>query len=156
MPITYEITDRILTGQYTAVMRGEMPMQELSAWLPRTYQTVHSYLQRAGVTPAGPPFARFTFLDDAVAVEAGFPVPAEVPGDPPVEPSALPDGPAAVTTHIGRYEDLDQAYRATRDWIADHGCQPAGPHWEVYYSNPTVQPDPTTWRTDVVVPYRPA
>lgn len=32
----------------------------------------------------------------------------------------------------------------------------AGPHWEVYYTDPNVQPDPTRWRTDVVQPYRTA
>ena len=29
----------------------------------------------------------------------------------------------------------------------------AGPHWEVYYDDPNAEPDPSRWRTDVVVPY---
>lgn len=154
MTITYEIRDRALTDQLTAVVRGEMPATEMPAWLAETYRTVFEYLAQAKISPAGPPFARFTFLEDAVAVEAGFPVSQEVAGRGPVEPSLLPGGPAAVTTHIGRYEDLDKAYDAVKQWLQDHGRTPAGPHWECYYTDPNAEPDPSKWRTDVVMPYR--
>lgn len=154
--LTYEITSRILTDRYTAVVRGEMPAEELPGWLAGVYRTVHTYLTRTGVAPTGPPFARFTFLGDVVAAEAGFPVPHEIPGDGLVQPSTLPDGRAAVTTHWGRYEDVDKAYRACLGWLDEHGYRPAGPHWEVYHTDPTAEPDPARWRTDVVVPYRSA
>lgn len=154
MTTTYEITTRDLDFVCTAVVRGELPATEMSSWLPRVYRTVFEYLQRAGVAPAGPPFARFTFLSDTIAVEAGVPVSIEVTGEGEVEPSALPDGPAAVTTHLGRYEDLTQAYDALLRWLDDRGLEPAGPHWEVYYTDPNAEPDPTRWRTDVVMPYR--
>jgi len=152
--LTYLVTTRVLTDRYTAVVRGEMPADELPAWLAGVFAAVGDYLDRAGVAPAGPPFARYSSLGDVVAVEAGFPVPTEVPGDGLVEPSALPDGPAAVTTHWGGYESLDTAYRACRTWLDDHGYQPAGPHWEVYHTDPASETDPAQWRTDVVVPFR--
>lgn len=154
MTITYEITSRDLELQYTAVVRDEMPAAQMATWLPEAYHAVFEYLQRIGVEPAGPPFARFTFLPDTVAVEAGAPVAAEVAGDGRVEPSALPAGPAAVTTHYGRYEDLDKAYDAVVRWLDSHGLAPAGPHWEYYYTDPNAEPDPARWRTDVVFPYR--
>jgi effector-binding domain-containing protein len=154
MTMTYEVTDRVLTGQFTAVVRGEMPREQLPVWLRRTYHDVVLYLRRHGIEPAGPPFARYTFLGDQVAVEAGFPVWVEVPGEGRVQPSRLPGGPAAVTVHHGRYEDLEDAYAAARRWLTVHGRSPTGAHWEVYYTDPSVEPDPTRWRTDVVVPYR--
>jgi effector-binding domain-containing protein len=152
--LSHTITQTVLTDRCTAVVRGEMPADELPAWLSTVFGTVHDYLVRDGIHAAGPPFARFTFLGDLVAVEAGFPVPREVPGEGVVEPSTLPDGPAAVTSHYGRYEDVDRAYLACRAWLDDHGYQPAGPHWEVYYTDPRREPDPARWRTDVVVPFR--
>lgn len=156
MTITYEVTSRSLDQQYTAVVRGEMPAADMSTWLPEAYRVVFDYLQRAGVQAVGPPFARFTFLDETVAVEAGAPVPEEIAGDDRVQPSALPDGPAAVTTHFGRYEDVDKALGAVTDWFGARGLEPAGPHWEVYYTDPNAEPDPSRWRTDLVVPYRSA
>jgi effector-binding domain-containing protein len=156
MTITYEITHRMLAQQYTAVVRGEMPPTDMPNWLAQAYHAVDDYLRRAQVRPNGPPFARFTFLGDVVAVEAGFPVPDEIEGAGEVEPSHLPEGHAAATTHLGRYEDLTNAYAAVHRWLDEHGLVPAGPHWEVYYTDPNAEPDPSRWRTDVVVPYRSA
>jgi effector-binding domain-containing protein len=154
MTITYEINSRVLPGQYTAVERGEIARQELPGWLGAAFRAVIDHLQRIGVPPIGPPFARFSFLVDTVAVEAGFPVPGEIAGDARVEASTLPGGPAAVTSHTGRYEDLDKAYLAISDWLAKRRYTAAGPHWEVYYTDPRTEPDSSRWRTDVVVPCR--
>ena len=152
--LSNEITTQVLTDRYTAVVRDELPADELPAWLAGVCRTVRDYLTRTGVPPIGPPFARYAFLGPVVAVEAGFPVPREIPGDGLVEPSTLPDGQAAVTVHWGPYEDLEKAYLACRHWLDSHGYEPAGPHWEVYHTDPFAEPDPARWRTDVVVPYR--
>jgi effector-binding domain-containing protein len=154
MTITYDVTDRILTGEFTAVVRGEIPREKLPAWLQRTFHDVITYLRHHNIEAAGPPFARYTFLGDQVAVEAGFPVSTEVPGQGRVRASRLPSGPAVVAIHFGRYEDLEDAYAAARRWLTVHGRSPSGAHWEVYHTDPSVEPDPARWRTDVVVPYR--
>jgi effector-binding domain-containing protein len=154
MTLTYEVRTEELRPQLTAVVRGEMAAGQMPVWLPEAYAAVFAYLGEAGVSPIAPPFARYTFLGGTVAIEAGVPVAAEVPGDEQVEPSSLPDGPAAVTTHVGRYEDLEQALDAVNAWLTSRGLQPAGPHWEVYWTDPNAEPDPSRWRTDVVVPYR--
>jgi effector-binding domain-containing protein len=154
MTITYEIASRTLARELTAVIRGKLPPEELAGWLAGVFKTVHDYLLDSATEPVGPPFARYTFLADTVAVEAGFPVAGEIAGDGLVEPSALPGGTAAVIVHMGGYEDLDKAYAAVHDWLDAHGHVPAGPHWEVYVTDPTAEPDPHRWRTDIVVPYR--
>jgi effector-binding domain-containing protein len=154
MSLTYEVRTEELRPTLTAVVRGEMPAAQMSAWLPDAYAAVFDYLRRAGVPPAAPPFARLTFLGDTVAIEAGVPVLTEVAGDGRVQASSLPEGPAAITTHVGRYEDVEHALDAVTRWLAGRGLQSAGPHWEVYYTDPTTEPDSDRWRTDVVVPYR--
>lgn len=154
--LTYQIETRTLAAQHTAVVRGEMHRDELPAWMAATLATVRDYLRKAGVPRVGAPFARFSFLSDAVAVEAGFPVPYEVAGDGLVEPSMLPWGPVAVVTHVGDYTHLAQAYHAGRAWLRDHGRVMSSPHWEVYRTNPLAEPDPGRWRTDLVLPYRAA
>lgn len=153
-PPVYETTMHELAVQPTAVVRTELPAADLPSWLAAAYHTVLEYLQHRGAHPTGPPFARFASIGDTVAAEAGFPVPEEIDGDGYVVPSTLPGGPAAVTTHLGRYEDLERAYRAVHDWVAATGYEPAGAQWEVYYTDPNAEPNPARWRTDVVVPCR--
>jgi len=154
MTITYEIQDCVLADRFTAVCRGEVPVGDLRAWLAESFHAVEGYLSRTSAVVTGPPFARLAFLDGVVVVEAGFPVRHEIAGAYPVQPSTLPDGPAAITTHIGRYEDLDMAYGAIRAWLDAHRYAASGPHWEIYHEDPDTEPDTGRWRTDVIQPYR--
>jgi effector-binding domain-containing protein len=153
MLLTYTVSTCALTDRYTAVVRGELPAEELPAWLAAVFPVVAGHLRRVHTRRTGPPFARYAALGDQIAVEAGYPVAEEIDGDGLVEASTLPDGVAAVTTHAGRYEGLPRAYRAVLDWLAATGHVPAGPHWEVFRTSPYTEPDPARWRTDVVVPY---
>jgi len=152
--MTYHIESRTMTTQDTAVIRSSMPAARLPEWLAGVYDEVYRYLSEQAIPTDGPPFARFAVHGDAVDVEAGFPVPEPVPDGRRVTASRLPGGPAAVTNHRGRYEDLALAYQAVADWLKEHDREPAGPHWEVYYTNPANRPDPGTWSTDLVWPYR--
>lgn len=150
----HHVESRELQEQLTAAARTRLSPGRLSAWLGEAYQEVIAYLGNAHMTPAGPPYARFSFHDDVVDVEAGFPVSTPVLALGRVTPSSLPGGHAATTTHHGRYEGLPVAYEAITQWLKEHGYEPAGPHWEIYYTDPRVEPDPARWRTDVVAPYR--
>jgi effector-binding domain-containing protein len=152
--LTRDIQMLDLAGTCTAVVRGEMPRDELPAWLAGVFSTVRDSLHQTRVARTGPPFARYTFLGDTVAAEAGYPVAREIPGDGLVEPSRLPAGPAAVTTHVGSYDYLSHTYLGLRTWLRDRGYTPVGPHWENYLTSPFTDPDPTHWRTEMVMPYR--
>ena len=151
---TYHIEAVVLAEQPTAAVRANLPTDQISAWIPGAYEAVLAYLTEAGITPAGPPYARYTMHDNLFEVEAGFPVRTPIPGHGHVLPSSLPGGPAARTTHHGPYEHLDIAYHAVTTWLADQGLQPAGPHWEIYHTDPRLEPDPTRWRTDLIIPYQ--
>jgi len=152
--MTYHIENRTLTAQTTAVIRSSMPAAQLAAWLAGAYQELSRYLAEQGIRVGGPPFARYAPHDGVVDVEAGFPVAVPVPGRGRITASRLPGGRAAVTVHDGRYQDLAIAYQAVTGWLKERGLEAAGPHWDVYYTNLTAQPDTATWRTDVVSPYR--
>jgi effector-binding domain-containing protein len=152
----YAIEARALPGQATAVRRARLTAGDLPGWLADTYAQVETYLRSTGTAMVGPPFARYVFHNGAVDVEAGFPVVRPVAGDDGVQPSRLPPVVAAVTTHHGRYEAVEDAYRAIIAWLTDRGWEPTGGHWEVYFGDPAREPDPARWRTDLVVPYRTA
>lgn len=149
----YQIESRQLAEQPTAVRRATVSVDTMGSWLGATYAAVAAYLDHAGASMAGPPFARFTFRDRQVDVEAGFPIGAPIEGDASVEPGLLPGGPVAVTTYYGPFEGVEAAYKAVHAWLADRGYEASGSHWEVYYSDPAREPDSARWRTDVVVPY---
>ncbi|WP_020524760.1 GyrI-like domain-containing protein [Catelliglobosispora koreensis] len=154
--MSYSVKELTLPLQPTAAIHATVPLGQLAPWLQKAYGEIITVLAAQHVSATGPPYGRFAFRGDAVDVEAGFPVQHTFIRDRRVVMSALPAGMAAVTTHFGPYEQLSDAYKDVQAWLDVHGFQQAGPHWEVYYSDPASEPDPATWRTDVFVPFVPS
>lgn len=153
----YEIHAENRQAQPTAVCRATLPVTGIGPWLGKVYRSVAGLLAAQQAGPAGPPFARYHRLGDGqFEVEAGFPASRPVEGDGEVEPSQLPGGPVAVTVHTGPYDQMEPGYQALASWVTDHHGEVAGDAWEVYFSDPTAQPDPADWRTEIVQPYREA
>lgn len=154
---TYEVERRDLAAQQVAVERATLTVPEIPAFLGQAYREVAAFLCLRGSGPAGPPFARFHQLGPGrFEVEAGFPSAGGGAGEDRVEMLTLPAGPAARTMHVGPYDEMEGAYAALSGWVRQHGGEPSGDAWEVYFSDPDEETDPATWRTEVVQPYRPA
>jgi effector-binding domain-containing protein len=154
---TYEVETRTLEEEQTAVVFATVTPDAISACLGHAFEATARYLAKWGAGPVGMPFARYHRLDDGrIEVEAGFAAITPVAGEADVEPSDLPAGPAAVTMHVGPYDAIGSAYDALGSWIEAHGGVATGDPYERYLTDPNENPDPTTWRTEVVAPYRPA
>ena len=152
----YEIQERTLVEQPTMVMRGTIKLEDIPKFLNRAYHTVESQVRDCGAHVVGKPFTRYRPLDPEYRefeIEAGVPVVLAVPGHGGVEASTLPGGSAVVTVHVGPYERMEPAYAALTAWLDEHGGTAVGPAWEVHHSDPSEQPDPATWRTEIVQPY---
>lgn len=153
----YEIEERTLMPQPTMVVRGKVKLGDIPDFLGRVYCTVERQIREAGAHVAGCPFARYRPLDAEFRefeIEAGVPVVLGVAGHGEVELSALPGGTAAVTVHVGPYERMEPAYQALTEWMEQAGVTPDGMAWEVYHTDPDESPDPATWETEIVQPYR--
>lgn len=107
----------------------------------------------------GAPLVRYDVIDmeRELAIQVGAPVAPGTPGDDRLVAGVLPAGRYLVTTHIGPYDDLEEATGAFRAWAAEHGylfdVQPGdgGEVWgcrlEHYSTDPVKEPDPTRWTT---------
>lgn len=151
--MTYDITVRKLERRSTLVVKGAMRMDELPAFFGQAFGELYGYAARKGVAPEGAPFARYPSVStERVEVEAGIVVPSPVAGEGRVEASDLPAGDAAVTTHIGPYESMHEAYAAIEAWMSANGRTPGGAPWETYFSDPQAEPDASKWRTEIAWP----
>ena len=148
----YDIEQRMLVEQPTAVIRGKVAVGDMPEWFGGVFARIAAAIQRFGAVIVGPPFARYRELGGEVfEVEAGFPVTVPIGPDGDVEPSSLPGGPAVATWHIGPYSEMRPAYHALIEWLEAHHCSPSDSAWEIYFSEP--QEDPATWRTQIMQPY---
>lgn len=128
MTTSYDIEERTVEEEFTAVVYGDVDRDGLAGWLPEAVSTAEAYLRKWGAGPKGDPFVRFADGE----VQAGWPATTPVGGEGDVEPSELPAGKVAVTVHEGGDDTVEQAYVALRDWVAAQGGTPGDDGWEVF------------------------
>ena len=151
--MAYEIEIKEAQPQPVVSIRVTTSMAEISSVMGQLYGEVFGYLGSIGVAPAGAPFARYhSVTQDAVDMDVGVAVTQSVEGKGRIAACELAGGRLAVTWHVGPYDTIAGAYEALQAWMAEQGVQPAGPSWEVYWTDPQQVPDPSQWRTEVIWP----
>ena len=149
----YEIEQRQLTEQPTLVVRDKVAAEDVGPWLEAAFSEVARYMNARVIQMAGPPFVRYLLMQGVFEIEAGFPTMMPAPVEGRLELSQLPGGSVAMTMHTGPYEALPAAFQVLTEWIAKHGYEQAGPHWEVYFTDPKEEPDQSKWQTQVFMPF---
>lgn len=142
-----------LEEQHALAMRGDVSVAELPEFFGTAFTAVVAAVEEAGLTVVGPPFGYYPVMPtDVVIIEAGFPVSTtgELSGD--VHRLVLPGGPAVVAVHVGPYDTMVKTYTRLQAWMEERDLIPASGMWESYLSDPTTDPDPSTWRTQIVWP----
>lgn len=148
-----EIEIHELHPRETAVIHVEVPPDRLPAAVREAIGEITSRMAEAGVGLAGPPFTRYlSFGPLRILAEIGCPVWRPAPHVGRVFPGRLPGGRAASMVHVGHLEDLATAYVRLQRQLDASGLHGTGPMWEVYWSDPGAEPDPATWRTEILIP----
>ena len=153
--MTYQVDVRKVPPQDVMSIRVQCHVAELGAILSEILPEVWRYIRRNGVTPSGPPFTRYHgFENDRVDIEGGMPVPNPLPAEGRVVPGRLPGGEVATTIHLGPYDKLPDAHDALNAWLNEHQRDSAGAQWEVYWTDPGLEPDPHKWKTELMWPIK--
>ena len=78
-----------------------------------------------------------------------------ITADGKVKPGELPAGPAAIAIHMGPYESLGGTYDAMSAWLESSPDYVAnGGPWELYITDPSAEPDPARWLTEIIYPLK--
>jgi len=148
---------RELNPQPTLVMRRRVELAGIGQFVQEAFGAVYGLLAARGIAPTGMPFTRYLEMSEtSMDVEAGTAVPVATTGEGDVVASELPGGPCAVTWHIGPFDTISETYEALSAWIAALQRAPGGPPWECYWTDPSSEPDPAKWRTEVFQPLTPS
>ena len=151
--MTYSIAKKQIAPQPALVVRRRIKPDEIAKVLGGMFGQVFMYAQQSGAALAGRPFARYLEWGPGLCtLEAGLPVAANHPGEGDVKSDTLPGGFAAVTTHMGPYDQLTSAHAAIQQWIEAEGLKAQGAPWESYINDPAEHPDPKDWETEVYWP----
>lgn len=148
-------------AQHYAAIPMTVTMDGLAAAVDEGFPELFGWLAGQGIAPNGPPFIRFLVIDMArdLQIELAVPVAAPVTGSGRIQPGTLPAGKYAVLRHTGLYDGLTASNAALQDWAQQQGIEfdtwatAEGSAWrsraEHYLTDPTKEPDPAKWETDV-------
>lgn len=150
---TLDVRIETVGPQRSAVVRVEVPMADLPRTIGESLGLAGNAIEGCGATYAGPPFARYLAFDPArIVADIGFPIAGLFVATDRVVEQELPGGRVARVMHIGPYETLAETYGRLETWLGEHGLTAGAPMWESYLSDPDIERDPTTWRTEIVQP----
>ena len=119
---------------------------------------VLEWLAARDIRPEPAPYYRYRVIgsfEEKFDVEVGYAVATAVPGDDRVLAGEFPAGDYVVTTHVGHPDQIATTHLALVDWAAGQGITLAkdGEVWvamyESYQTDPAVEPDPNSWRTEL-------
>lgn len=159
MSRTPQVTVR--AAQHYAGIKETVTMDTIGPAVDRAFPELFGWLGGQGITPAGPPFIRFLVIDMAADLEVDFGVPVASPvtAGGRVQPGVLPGGRYLVLRHAGPYDQLIGANAELQDWAEANGVSfersdtPRGSAWpgriEQYLTDPSTEPDPSKWQTDI-------
>jgi effector-binding domain-containing protein len=147
-------------GTVAAVIRVQIPRDKMKEVMGPAIQEVREAVAAQGIGPAGPLFAHhLTLCDTTFDFEVGYPTTGEVKPTGRVRPGGLPSTMVAKSTYHGAYEGLHEAWQQfgeiAEKELVTHRFKRGSSIWEVYTFGPESDPDPTTWRTELVAPLQP-
>ena len=150
----YSITKKELAPQPVLIVRRRVKRSEIAATIGEALPHIFIYAQQNGIALAGLPFTRYVEMGPGlVTMEPGMRVTGQLPaGQGDVLAATLPGGPAATTVHAGPYDKLSDAYAAIEYWMETEGLVAAGAPWECYLNDPSDDPDPQDWKTEIFWP----
>ncbi|MFW2380997.1 MAG: GyrI-like domain-containing protein [Acidimicrobiales bacterium] len=142
-----------LECQDAIAVRGEIALADMPQFFQRAFIASFRAAADAGVDITGPPFGFYPEMPaEKVVIEAGFPVSGPVATSGETHPLVLPGGKAIELIHVGPFEELAETYAALQTWMEDQRIKPASGMWEVYLTDPAVEPDQSKWQTKIVWP----
>jgi len=132
----YTITVLNVAPQWIAAARGPLSTN-ISATMLGLLGQAWDFVKKSGIKTDGQNVAIYR----SDGIEAGPRVLEKFEGC-----VAMPSGLAAMTSHMGPYEQLGRAHAAVRDWCVANGHTLEGTNWEVYGHH---EEDAAKRRTDV-------
>lgn len=129
-------------------------MEALSEKFGAMFGEVGAYLGENQIEMAGAPLSHWSAWNpEGVSVfDAGIPVSGEVEGSDRIQILTIPAGSVVKYNHYGSYQDMEGAYTSITEYFAAGGMEQVSGPWEIYVTDPGMEPDTSKWLTEIYFP----
>ncbi len=127
--------------------------EDMGEKMGEIFDRLTSYLERRELSPAGAAFTIYYIRDPdgQTKFACGFPIEKRTWGWKQYSCLELPGGKVAMITHWGWYGSK-KPWIVLDQYLKDHNLQISGEPWEVYLSDPEIEPDTSKWKLQVYYP----
>lgn len=148
MKINVELKE--LEPQSIVSITETIKVREIPKTFPKLIMEIMKFLNKENNEPIGAPLAIFTDWDNGQGkIEAGFPVRKAIKTTGKIVNGELPSGKAAYVLYKGHIRNIAPVYKIMKEWIMKEGYSYSNIWWEVYLTDPHVEPDMSKWETEV-------
>jgi effector-binding domain-containing protein len=127
-----------------------IPRAEIRAVMGPGIAEVRAALEAQGIEAAGPWLTHHLRMTPGeFDFEICVPVSRAVTPVGRVVPGEIPAATVARTIHHGSYGSLSAGWERLMAWVEAEGRKHGASLWEVYLTDPSTSPDPSTWRTEL-------
>jgi len=148
-------------GGYYMYSATASSITDVSQKRTQMLSAVTAYVKQNDLPQTGMPFTIYNEFNEeqgTAIYSTGIPVRDEVitPSDSNISCAFLPKQKAVKTTLKGDYINLKEAWEAGYKYITDNGLEPnaESPAFEVYRTDPSIQPNPAEWVTEIYIPIK--
>ncbi len=134
---------------------------DISEKMAQMLPAVQAYVKQNNLPQTGMPFTiynEFNQQQGTAIYSTGIPVRDEVitPADSNILSGSLPKQKVVKTTLKGDYINLKEAWETGYKYIDENGLElnPTSPAFEVYRTDPGIQPNPAEWITEIYIPIK--
>ena len=139
-----------------ALKKESATMAEISVLATEGLQKVFGFLAQRGIKIAGAPYLAYTNGNADFSrfdVELGIPVSGEVAVSGEFFMSKTCEGKAITATYKGAYKDIDTAYTALMEYMAENKLESTGVYYDYYINDPADTPE-SELLTQIVFPIK--
>lgn len=141
-----------IAAKSALVIRDTTSTTLLDAKLETMYKMLSSAMIRQKLKPSGPPFLIYhSIQSNRLEIEAGIPINSKIKSDKMVSFKEFSAENAIKATVFGK-QNKSLVYRALGYYQIANKISLSGPVWEIYITDPSVEPDPEKWQTDIYYP----
>ena len=140
--------------QWYLSIRDTINQMQMSNIHGKLYSEINSFMDEHHIVSDLAPLVIYHFWSDTlVDIEAGIQVNDSVSiTNKRVKLNYIAIGNYVTATHYGVYERIPETYFSINEWMRKNEVQVIGPPWEVYVTDPAIEPNPEKWETQINFP----
>jgi len=151
------IKESYMEDQLVLLIRDSAGPDTYGQVMGKGYSELNHFMKAKRLNPKGYPFAIYQSWDSVTqfaVFDMGIAVEYAEGGKGRIQLSEIPAQKIVVADYFGPYDKTESVYRALDKYIEQGGLQIIGNPWEIYVTDPMIEPDTAKWETQILFPVK--